>query len=83
MNKTENFAIWLDGFLSAIDNQTLNEQQTKKIKDKLNDVFDHVVEREIESESESESESNQMVFPQYDPFIHNHIRPGEEGLVRC
>ncbi len=43
MNKSQSFVIWLDGFLSATDNNPTTEQ-VKKIREKLDDVFEHVVD---------------------------------------
>jgi len=39
MNKLQLFVMWLDGY---IDGKTsLNEEQTKKLSDKLNNLFEH------------------------------------------
>ena len=46
ITKTQNFVIWLDGFLEACGG-TPTTDQTTKIKSKLNDIFDHVADKPV------------------------------------
>lgn len=70
MEKLKNFVIWLDGFLE--DKNSLNEQQTKKISDKLNMLFEHEADSQQTNESSKPNSSANV-----------YINPNESQLFRC
>jgi hypothetical protein len=45
MDKTQNFVIWLDGYLDACGNE-INISKTNLIKNKLYSLFEHEEEKE-------------------------------------
>ena len=44
MNKLQNFAIWLDGYIEAVGENGFNISKTNVVRNKLNDLFEHVAE---------------------------------------
>lgn len=73
MDKLKLFAIWLDGYLTAIGN-TPTLEQTQVIRDRLNNLFEH----------EAESiELPQPIEEDIPEFPHYTTPPFDEGLLRC
>lgn len=85
MTKTQNYVIWLQGFLDACDG-TPTKKQVLTIKNKLNDIFEHVAEQPKEDKPTLEELGDKHGFPVYHDGITNHggIFPSEENVVyRC
>ena len=78
MTKTQNYVIWLQGFLEACD-QEPTEKQVAIIKGKLNDVFEHVAE---EPKATIEEFGKTHGFPVYHDGITNH-EPDDGVTYRC
>lgn len=85
MTKTQNYVIWLQGFLEACD-ETPTEKQVLIIKNKLNDIFDHVAESPKKEKLTLEQLGEKHNFPVYHDGITNHggTFPNDENvLYRC
>jgi len=76
MDKAKNFAIWLDGFLDG--RETLNEEQTLKVKEKLNGIFDHEAMDNLSDET-TESPTNSS----YVSFGESFPKQDGETVYRC
>jgi hypothetical protein len=84
MTKTQNYVIWLQGFLEACDD-TPTKKQVTTIKNKLNDIFEHVADEPVKKLSIEEL-GKIHGFPVFNDGITNHggILPDEDGVVmRC
>jgi hypothetical protein len=65
MKDTTQFVIWLDGFISACGD-SLNEEQTSKIKEKLNKIFVHEAGNDTTDENLHFGKFTSEIPPSYD-----------------
>ena len=85
MKQTQNYVIWLQGFLDACDD-TPTKKQVQTIKNKLNEIFEHVAEQPKEEKPTLEELGEKHNFPVYNDGITNHggLSIDEQGtLFRC
>ena len=77
MNKLQLFVMWLDGYME--DKTSLNEEQTKKLANKLNNLFEH----EADNVSAPTPETHTLDI---EPNIEQpwDLRPGDDDVkYRC
>jgi len=85
MTKTQNYVIWLQGFLEACD-ETPSKKQVQTIKNKLNDIFEHVAEQPKEEKVTLQELGKKHNFPVYEDGVTNHngLFPSEDDVkYRC
>lgn len=87
MTKSQNFILWLDGYLDAIGEDQFNISKTNVIRNKLNDLFEHVAEPVVEAESKTledlGKEHGFMVKPGFPNHLTGDWTNNEEGNYRC
>lgn len=87
MNKMQEYVVWLQGFMDAIDKKP-TQNQVKQIKEKLNSIFEHVAEPP-KTEKEKKKEHLQDLgkkhnFPVYPTRPENNFFPNEDDeVLRC
>lgn len=82
MNKLQNFVIWLDGYLDAVDEDNFNISKTNVIKNKLNGLFEHVAESKPTLEELGEKHG--FTVKQGFPSTHSGLGRDEDGVTyRC
>jgi len=82
MTKTQQFVIWLDGFLEASSNNDLKSADVKKIKTKLDNIFEHVAEKPAHKKT-LEDLSKEHNFPVHSGLPHNSWPPSNGDIYRC
>jgi hypothetical protein len=82
MDKTQQFVIWLDGFIEAVGEDSFNISKTNVVRNKLNDLFEHVAEP-VDGPKLSLEELGEQHGFQVFPGFPNENGPSEEGIMRC